>query len=760
MVKHLTVAAVLLSGCLRFSAKPAANQRPIALLTQAEYVVAPRETIVLDAEPSNDADGDRLTYHWEVVASTDAVVVKNPDARTTTLTVPDRGQRVYVQLVVNDGALSSEPALVGVRVNTPPRASAGPTRVGAAPLYLDGDAEDQEGDEIASYAWSVVSAPAAGQICVQDPTACFDDVQSRTPNFSPPALGIYRLALRAADDVAVGVASETVVEIVQGNRAPVLSLSRTSEVRREGEPFSVMANASDLDGDPLVITWHKLSGPSGFADVLVGPSPAPIAPAFLSLLGNTNVATYEVIASDGDLQSAAATVQLFSAPGSGFVIVSSRPEASDTSPCGTMTAPCRTIGFALREVDPDANGLGDGRQLVVTTGFFTERPPSTGLAWKGNVSLYGGRDPVTFEYASHSSWQLNADQVDASCVPNRVGVLFSSNSVGIEIQGVDITHTTAGCINGHHTLSCAGCSLRLFDTDIRATGADGGSSQALVVNNGSVTIERSKLVAANAFNFNRALLAEASSNVTVRDSTLETVAQSPSISGADMSALRSNGSSITVEASSLRVVGGAYNGTANGQPTSTVWLNGGSFTATNTDLVQRIDGAFYNVYAATATATTLINCTLAGPQSNTGSGASISSPGAVGVMNSVFTGQRLALDLRSAPATGSQIYGNVLSGVDTALACPGATLSTGADLNAAAGTTCNTSSQAWSNNQAGVCTFVAASSFDYRLETSGANDCVDAGVASSPVGLAAATDQTGVSRPLGQSPDAGSHEGG
>jgi len=99
------------------------NSRPLANAgaNQTAYV---GDVVSLDGSGSSDADGDTLTYHWSILSA--------PPASTATLSdesaqspsfIPNVAGTYVVQLIVNDGVLSSEPDSAAVTVLALPEIS-------------------------------------------------------------------------------------------------------------------------------------------------------------------------------------------------------------------------------------------------------------------------------------------------------------------------------------------------------------------------------------------------------------------------------------------------------------------------------------------------------------------------------------------------------------------------------------------------------------------------------------------------------------
>jgi hypothetical protein len=137
---------------------PVANAGP----DQTGFVTG---VVTLDGTASSDVDGDALSYHWSLLAQPPGSTTAPLNATTATpsLTLDAAGEYV-VQLIVQDGALSSAPDTMTIStLNSPPVAAAGSDRSGQVgeTVILDGaQSSDVDGDTL-TYTWSVVTKPAA-----------------------------------------------------------------------------------------------------------------------------------------------------------------------------------------------------------------------------------------------------------------------------------------------------------------------------------------------------------------------------------------------------------------------------------------------------------------------------------------------------------------------------------------------------------------------------------------------------------------------
>jgi hypothetical protein len=124
--------------------------------------------LVLDASSSTDANGDALTYAWEIFDKPTASAKKDllsASEGVKTFFVPDVVGTYRVRLVASDVVLKSDPVLVTITVsnkNLPPVAdvtgSDSDGAVGTA-VNLDGSASADPNDDALTYAWTTVYAP-------------------------------------------------------------------------------------------------------------------------------------------------------------------------------------------------------------------------------------------------------------------------------------------------------------------------------------------------------------------------------------------------------------------------------------------------------------------------------------------------------------------------------------------------------------------------------------------------------------------------
>lgn len=138
-----------------------ANVAPVANAGTPQ-TVAEGSTVTLDGSSSTDANGDALTYLWSFTTRPggSAAVLSSTTAAGPTFTADVAGTYV-LQLIVNDGQVSSTPGTVTITVYGPPTANAGADVSSPAFSWttLDGSASTPAAGVVTplTYLWSFVS---------------------------------------------------------------------------------------------------------------------------------------------------------------------------------------------------------------------------------------------------------------------------------------------------------------------------------------------------------------------------------------------------------------------------------------------------------------------------------------------------------------------------------------------------------------------------------------------------------------------------
>jgi hypothetical protein len=266
----------------------AANAPPVAI-AGPDVVVAPGAQVSLDGTDSYDPEAAPLTYSWLLASapSTSAASLAAPDTAMTML-VPDVAGVYIVSLVVSDGELGSPPDTVAVTaIDGAPLANAGADRTvpHGTTVVLDGTASIAVDGGALGYSWSMAETPAGS-------AAMLDDPAGANPSFVADVVGDYAVDLIVSDGTRTSLSDRVVITAT--NTAPDVSAG-PDLVALIGETVDVLATATDLEADPLAITWTVTAKPPGST---AAPAPATTLSTQL-LLDVPGLYRLTVTASDG-----------------------------------------------------------------------------------------------------------------------------------------------------------------------------------------------------------------------------------------------------------------------------------------------------------------------------------------------------------------------------------------------------------------------------------------------------------------------------
>lgn len=294
------------------SSAPSGNRQPIANAGD-DQVVDAGASVALDGTHSADPDGDVLAFSWRQLAGP-TVTLSGSDQSAPSVTLSLPGTYIF-DLVVSDGALTSEPDTVSVIVkagvlNRSPVAEAGPDRVvneGAA-VALDGTASSDPDGNALTFAWTQTGGPP---VTLASPS--FANPSLIAPAVEVETALIFQLtvsdggATSAPDTVTVLVLPVTPPPANQrpvANAGPDRTVTAGSPVALDGTP------SSDPDGDALTFTWTQIEGPAIILSSFQVASPSFAAP-------NVHVPTmltFALVVNDGQAASTPDTVAVLVLP--------------------------------------------------------------------------------------------------------------------------------------------------------------------------------------------------------------------------------------------------------------------------------------------------------------------------------------------------------------------------------------------------------------------------------------------------------------
>lgn len=263
------------------------------------------DTITLNGSASNDVDGDALTYAWAITTAPQgsATILTASNTITPELLIDQLGTYV-VQLVVNDGMLSSTPdSLIITTGNSAPIANAGLDQsisVGEI-FFLDGsNSSDLDGDSL-SYQWSFTSLPAGSSTTLSNASIA-------TPSAAADAPGNY-VAQLIVNDGTVDSAPDSIV-LSTNNSRPVADAGLDQNALPNETVILDGSASTDADVDNLTYSWAVLSKPDSSLSTLTAPTS--VNPTITTDLAGRYV--LQLIVNDGLLDSVTDTLTITVAP--------------------------------------------------------------------------------------------------------------------------------------------------------------------------------------------------------------------------------------------------------------------------------------------------------------------------------------------------------------------------------------------------------------------------------------------------------------
>jgi hypothetical protein len=183
------------------------NRVPVAMIGDVDGPVNVGDWVILDGQASYDPDGDPLGYQWTQTAGAQ-VSLDDPDAQVIGFYAVTEGVLRF-QLVVQDGELTSAPALVEITVdgsNQVPIADAGSDLRGGVGqrfcLNGSGSYDPDPGDTL-TYLWSQTGGPLVTLNGHNTPTPCF----------VPSVKGKYAFILIVSDGEVQSTADTVIVRV-------------------------------------------------------------------------------------------------------------------------------------------------------------------------------------------------------------------------------------------------------------------------------------------------------------------------------------------------------------------------------------------------------------------------------------------------------------------------------------------------------------------------------------------------------------------
>ena len=243
-----------------FSAAIPPNANPIAS-AGPDQTVNTGATVNLSGG-GTDPEGGQLTFLWSFVSrpAGSSASITNAGAANASF-VADVPGAFELRLTVTDnqGATATDTVVVTATPGAAraPNANAGPDQsagVGVT-VTLNGSASSDPQGGALTFAWTFLSRPAGSN-------ATLVNASTATPTFTPDVAGPYEVQLIVIDNEGLTDRDTVRVTVTQQNRAPTLSLT-APDVVLVGSEITVLASASDPDGNPVTVTFALVERPAG-----------------------------------------------------------------------------------------------------------------------------------------------------------------------------------------------------------------------------------------------------------------------------------------------------------------------------------------------------------------------------------------------------------------------------------------------------------------------------------------------------------------
>jgi hypothetical protein len=233
------------------------NSPPVAK-AGPDQTVAVGTLVHLDGSQSSDVDGDPLTFHWAITTapSGSLATLSDPTAVQPTFVVDTPGTYT-VQLLVNDGMVNSDPAIVVISTtNSRPVANTGPDQtvyVGTT-VALDGRQSSDVDHDPLLYDWAITVRPAGSLATLSDPTISQPTVVVDRP-------GTYVVQLIVNDGTVDSLPATSTITAIADPQPPQLRLDPPEGAVRNTATLLLMMTYQDAEsGVDLTSVQMSLDG--------------------------------------------------------------------------------------------------------------------------------------------------------------------------------------------------------------------------------------------------------------------------------------------------------------------------------------------------------------------------------------------------------------------------------------------------------------------------------------------------------------------
>lgn len=460
------------------------NVRPVAAPGPAQNA-AIGSTVRLDGSGSSDANGDALAYTWSLASRPAGSAAALTGAQTASPEfIADVAGDYVLRLLVNDGALDSEPQTLLVRAtaaNAVPVADAGAAQtVGeGSTVTLDARASSDADGQTLSYAWSLTGRPAGS-------AAVLNAATSARPTFVADKPGTYVATVVVSDaqsssapaTVSVTALPASAPAIVLGAAEPLsgtVTVSLTSTASGAVTWFldlKSLGTGATSNGNAL--SWNTASTTNGPHQLLARIQSAD--GSFYEVRRTVQVANSTVTLSASASGTTSATAVVNVSASSTFGIVGVSAQLGQTS-LGTLTQPNACSGrlcsgsFNAYQFKLDTLALRSGSYTVSVTAT-----DGAGSTRQQNVPVTISNPPaLTLNAPADGALVFGQLQVSGTASTDKAGIVTVSARLGdLEILNTTLsTFATAfditGVTPGSYTLTVRATDNTNGQTQVQRT---------------------------------------------------------------------------------------------------------------------------------------------------------------------------------------------------------------------------------------------------------------------------------------------------
>jgi K319L-like, PKD domain len=405
-----------------------------------------------------------LTYQWSITSkpANSTAVLSNATITNPTF-VADQPGNYTIQLIVNNGIVSSLPASVTITAtNTPPVANAGPSQnvsTGATVTLNGGGSSDADHDPL-TYAWTLTTRPNGSG-------AALTAANTVSPHFVADLTGLYVAQLMVSDGYNSSTATVSITATAPGitltpnpltfgnNTTGTLTVTLSLPAGASGQLVALTSGSPSVATVPAMVTV-----PAGttMLNVTVTPGAAGSSTITASASGFTSGTAVVNVVNVAQIllpinfsvapnQSTAYPVTLANpAPAGGVIVVltSSDTNTVTISPNAILIpqgqyVPSRSpqvtgLAFGSAIISATAGGLTGNSQQVLVTDTLTFSPSSMTFNQQTAQSftlLLSGPAP-----ASGITISLSSSNPAVATVPATITIPGNATAIGIKVTGV------------------------------------------------------------------------------------------------------------------------------------------------------------------------------------------------------------------------------------------------------------------------------------------------------------------------------------